>query len=145
MPPRRQEGKQQVVQEDDKEKDKEMTFQDAKRALKAVYGHSDSDSDTNECCKQLHVLYGVSWDITSRRVVKKMRWVLAEALPAPREAPHHKWMETSIGFDASDCPKNMAGARQLPLVVTPIITNVRLYHILIGGKTALNLISLAAF
>jgi hypothetical protein len=39
----------------------------------------------------------------------------------------------------------MAGARQLPLVVTPIISNVRLYHILIGGRTALNLISLAAF
>jgi hypothetical protein len=90
MPPRRQEGKQQVVQEDDKEKDKEMTFQDAKRALKVVYGHSDSDSDTNECCKQLHVLYGGSWDITSRRVIKKMRWVLAEALPTPREAPHHR-------------------------------------------------------
>jgi hypothetical protein len=28
----------------------------------------------------------------------------------PREAPHHKWMETSIGFNTSNCPKNMAGA-----------------------------------
>jgi hypothetical protein len=59
--------------------------------------------------------------------------------------PHHKWMEMSIGFDASDCHKNMVGAGQLLLVISPTITNVRLYHILINGGAALNLISLAAF
>jgi hypothetical protein len=42
------EGKQQDVHEDDKEKDEEMAFQDTKSALKAVYGHSDSDSSTDE-------------------------------------------------------------------------------------------------
>jgi hypothetical protein len=74
-----------------------------------------------------------------------LRWVVAAAAPAPRAAPHHKWMGTSIGFDASDCPKNMAGAGQLPLVVTPTIANVSLFHVLIDGRAALNLISLAAF
>jgi hypothetical protein len=54
-------------------------------------------------------------------------------------------METSIDFDASDCPKNVAGAGQLPLVVSPTIANIRLYHILIDGRAALNLISFAAF
>jgi hypothetical protein len=29
-----------------------------------------------------------------------------------------------IGFDASDCPKSMAGAEQLPLLVSPTISNV---------------------
>jgi hypothetical protein len=48
-------------------------------------------------------------------------------------------------FVASDCPKNMAGARQLPLLVSPTISNVKLYHILIDGDAVLNLISLAAF
>jgi hypothetical protein len=65
--------------------------------------------------------------------------------PAPKAAPHLKWMETLIGFDASDCPKSMAGARQLPLLVSPTIANIKLYHVLIDGGAALNLISLAAF
>jgi hypothetical protein len=54
-------------------------------------------------------------------------------------------METPIGFNASDCPKSMAGAGQLPLLVSPTIANIKLYHVLIDGGAALNLISLAAF
>jgi hypothetical protein len=66
-------------------------------------------------------------------------------VPAPREAPHHRWMETSINFNASDYPKIMAGVGQLPLLVSLTIVNVKLYHVLIDGGVALNLISLAAF
>jgi hypothetical protein len=62
-----------------------------------------------------------------------------------KAAPHRKWMETSIGFDSYDCPKSMAGAGQLPLLVSQTISNVKLYHVLIDGGAALNLISLAAF
>jgi hypothetical protein len=35
-------------------------------------------------------------------------------------------METSISLDASDCPKSMAGAGQLPLLVSPTITNIKM-------------------
>jgi hypothetical protein len=42
-------------------------------------------------------------------------------------------------------PKNMAGARQLLLLISLIIANIRLYHILVDGGAALNLISLPAF
>jgi hypothetical protein len=66
-------------------------------------------------------------------------------MPAPRAAPHHMWMETSISFDASDCPKSMVGVGQLPLLVSLTIVNVKLYHALIDGGASLNLISLAAF
>jgi hypothetical protein len=113
--------------------------------LKDVYDHSDSDSNTDENCKQLHIMYGGSWDVTSRRVVKTLRRAVAAAAPAPRAAPHHKWMETSIDFDASDCPKNMTVAGQLSLVVFAPIANVRLYHTPIDGEAAVNLISLVAF
>jgi hypothetical protein len=54
-------------------------------------------------------------------------------------------METSISFYASDCPKSMAGASHLPLIVSPTITNIKLYHVLIDSGATLNLISLAAF
>jgi hypothetical protein len=70
---------------------------------------------------------------------------VAAATPTLRVVPHHKWMETLIEFDASDYPKNMVGARQLLLLVSLTITNVRLYHVLIDGGAVLNLISLAAF
>jgi hypothetical protein len=54
-------------------------------------------------------------------------------------------VETPVGFNATDCPKSMAGIGQLPLLVSPTITNIKLYHVLIDGGVALNLISLAAF
>jgi hypothetical protein len=66
-----QEGKQKVDPQE--EKDAEMEFQDAKRALKVVYGYSDSESSDNERRKALHVMFGGSWAITSRRVVKTLR------------------------------------------------------------------------
>jgi hypothetical protein len=64
-------GKQKVDPQEEKEE--EMEFQDAKRALKAIYGHSDSESSDNECHKVLHVMFGGSWAITSKRVIKTLR------------------------------------------------------------------------
>jgi hypothetical protein len=126
------------------EKDAEMECQEAKRALKAIYGHSDSESSDNEHRKMLHVMFGGSWAIASRRVVKTLRREVAAVALAPKAALDHKWVETPIGFDSSDCPKSMAGSGQLPLLVSPTISNVKLYHVLIDGGAALNLISLAA-
>jgi hypothetical protein len=54
-------------------------------------------------------------------------------------------METLISFNVSDYPKSMAGARQLSLLVSTTIVNVKLYHVLIDGGAVLNLISLVAF
>jgi hypothetical protein len=127
------------------EKDAKMEFQDAKRALKAVYGHSDSESNDIERCKTLHVMFRGSWAITSRCVVKTLCRQVAAAALALRVAPHCKWVETPIGFNSSNCPKSMAGAGQLPLLISLTISNVKLYHVLIDGGVALNLISLATF
>jgi hypothetical protein len=53
--------------------------------------------------------------------------------------------ETPISFDSSDYPKNMAGVGQLLLLLSPTITNIKLYHILVDGGAALNLICLMTF
>jgi hypothetical protein len=140
---RQQEGKQK--RNPHEEKDIEMEFQDAKRALNAVYDHSNYESSDNEHRKALHVMFGGSWDITSQRIVKTLRQEIVAVAPVPKTTPHRKWMETPIGFDASDCPKSMAGAGQLPLLVSPTIATIKLYHVLIDGGATLNLISLAAF
>jgi hypothetical protein len=141
-PPCQREGKKHIAHESEEE---EMEFQNVKRVIKVIYGHSDSDSSDNECHKQLHVMYDGSWDITSRHIVKTLHRAVIATMLVPRAAPHHKWMETSIAFDASNCLKNMAGAGQLLLVVSLTIANVGLYHVLIDSGAALNLIILAAF
>jgi hypothetical protein len=141
-PSQQWEGKQKVDSQE--EKDIEMVFQDAKRALKAIYGHSDFESSDNESRKTLHIMFRGSWAITSRRVIKTLCREIAAVAPVPKAPPHHKWVENLTGFDTSDCPKSMAGARQLPLLVSLTITNVKLYQVLIDGGAALNLISLAA-
>jgi hypothetical protein len=141
-PSRQREGKQKMDPEE--EKNKEMAFQNVKREMKAVYGHSDSDSNDSEHRKALHIMFGGSWVITSQHIIKTLCREVAAATPAPKVSLHHKWMETSISFDASNCPKSMVGARQLPLIISLTISNIKLYHVLIDGGATLNLISLAA-
>jgi hypothetical protein len=70
-PSHQREGKQKVDSQE--EKDAEMEFHDAQRALKAVYDHSNSESSDNERRKTLHIIFGGSWAITSRRVIKTLR------------------------------------------------------------------------
>jgi hypothetical protein len=55
------------------EKNAEMESQDAKRALKAVHGHSNSESSDNKHRKTLHVMFGGSGANMFRRVVKTLR------------------------------------------------------------------------
>jgi hypothetical protein len=86
-----------------------MEFQDARRALTTVYEHSVFESSDNERRKALHIKFRGYWDITSRRIVKTLHQEIATVAPAPKAAPHSKWVETPIGFDASDCSKSMAG------------------------------------
>jgi hypothetical protein len=81
----------------------------------------------------------------SWRVIKTLCQDVTVAAPTPRAVPHCKWMEMSISFYASDCPKRMAGTEQPPMIISPTITNIKLYHVLIDGGAALNLINLAAF
>jgi hypothetical protein len=60
-----------------------------------------------------------SWDITSMHIIKTLRWEIAAAAPAPKVAPHHKWVETLIGFNTSDCPKSMVGTGQREAACLP--------------------------
>jgi hypothetical protein len=73
------------------------------------------------------------------------REVLSAVLGVPKAAPHQRWRNTTISFGAFDCPDNIAGAGVLPLITAPIVTNMRLHHVLIDGGAGLNVISHAAF
>ena len=77
-------------------------------------------------------MYSGSWELVSRRDVKTLRREVLSVKPGvPKVVPHHRWRNTTISFGPSDCSENMAGAGVLPLVTAPVISNVRLYHMLI--------------
>ena len=126
--------------------EKGLGYQSPARELKGVYSHGDTDSGEDEHRKKLYMMYGGSSELVSRKDVKTLRREVLSVKPGvPKAAPHQRWMNTTISFGPSDCPENMAGAGVLPLVTAPVISNVRLYHVLIDGGAGLNAISYAAF
>jgi hypothetical protein len=64
---------------------------------------------------------------------------IAVVVPKPKSYAYLKWVNTPFTFDTPDCPENMAEAGQLPLVMSPTISNVNMYHVLIDGKVVLPL------
>jgi hypothetical protein len=127
-------------------RERDLRYQSLEGVLKDIFtGDSDSGGESDRR-KKLYVMYGGSWELTSRRNVKSLRReVLSVTLGVPKAAPHQRWRSTTISFGASDCPDNMAGAGILPLITTPVIANMRLHHVLIDGGAGLNVISHAAF
>jgi hypothetical protein len=94
----------------------------------------------------LYIMYGGSSELISQRDVKTLRREVFSVKPGtPKAAPHQWWRSTTISFEPSDYPENMAGAGVLPLIIAPTITNIRLHHVLIDGGAGLSIISYAAF
>jgi hypothetical protein len=124
----------------------DLSYQSPEGCIKDVFiGDSDS-SDGGDCRKKLYVMYGGSWELTSRRSVKSLRREVLLAVPGvPKIAPHQRWRGTTISFGASDYPDNMAGAGVMPLIIAPVVANVWLHHAFIDGGADLNVISHAAF
>jgi hypothetical protein len=145
-PPRRRPGKERVDNGDVATGERDLGYQSPEGVLKDVFTGGSDSGDDNDRRKTLYVMYGGSWELTSRRNVKSLRReVLSAVLGVPKAAPYQRWRSTTISFGASDCPENMAGAGILPLITAPIITNIKLHHVLIDGGAGLNIISHAAF
>jgi hypothetical protein len=116
-PPRRRPSKERVDDGDVAAGERDLGYQSPEKVLKDILtGDSDSGDDTDRR-KKLYVMYGGSWELTSRRNVKSLRREVLSATPGvPKAAPHQRWWSTTISFGASDCPENMAGAGILPLI-----------------------------
>jgi hypothetical protein len=145
-PPHCRPGKEKVDEGDAAVGEQDLGYQSAEGVLKDVFTGDSDSGDDNDHRKKLYVMYGGSWELTSRRNVKSLRQEVLSVVPGvPKAAPHQRWRSTTISFGASDCPENMAGAGILPLITAPIITNKRLHHDLIDGGGGLNVIRHAAF
>jgi hypothetical protein len=145
-PPRRRPGKERVDDGKVAAGERDLGYQSPEGDLKDVFTGDFDSGDDNDRRKKLHVMYGGSWELTSCRNVKSLRREVLSVVPGvPKAAPHQGWRSITISFGASDYPDNMVGAGILPLITAPIITNMRLHHVLIDGGAGLNAISHAAF
>jgi hypothetical protein len=121
-------------------------YQAPEQGLKEILTGDSNSGDDNDRRKKLYAMYGVSWELTSRRNVKSLRREVLSATPGvPKAAPHQRWRSTTISFGAYDCPENRAGACILPLITAPVIANMNLCHVLIDGGAGINVFSHAAF
>jgi hypothetical protein len=126
-------------------RERELGYQSLEGDLKDVFTGDLNSGDDNDRRKKLYVMYGRSWELTSRKNIKSLRREVLLVTPeVSKAAPHQRWRSTTISFGASDCPDNMAGAGVLPLITAPVIANMRLHHVLIDGGAGLNVISHAA-
>jgi hypothetical protein len=145
-PPHRRPGKERVDDEEVAAGERELGYQSPEGDLKDVFTGDSDFGDDSDRRKKLYVMYGGSWELTSRRNIKSLRREVLSTTPGvPKATPHQRWRSTTISFGALDCPDNMAGAGILPLITSPIIANMRLHHVLIDGGAGLNVISHAAF
>jgi hypothetical protein len=145
-PPRRQPDKERVDDGEVAAGERELGYQSPEGDLKDIFTGDSDSGDDNDRRKKLYVMYDGSWELSSRKNVKSLRREVLSATPGvPKAAPHQRWRSTTISFGAPDCPDNMAGAGILPLITAPVITNMRLHHVLIDGGAGLNVISHAAF
>jgi hypothetical protein len=126
--------------------ERDLGYQSPEGVLKDIFTGDSNSGGESDHRKKLYVMYGGSWELTSRRNVKSLHREVLSATPGvPKAAPHQRWRSTTISFGASDCPDNIAGAGILPLVTAPVIANMQLHHVLIDSGAGLNVISHAAF
>jgi hypothetical protein len=145
-PPRRRPGKERVDHGDVAAGERDLGYQSPEKVLKDILTRDFDSSDDDDHRKKLYVMYGGSWELTSRMNVKSLRREVLSATPGVlRAAPHQRWQTTTISFGASDYPENMAGAGILPLITAPVIANIKLHYILIDGGAGLNVINHAMF
>jgi hypothetical protein len=145
-PPRRWPGKERVDDGDVATGERDLGYMSSEQVLKDILTRDSDSGDDNDRRKKLYVMYGGSWELTSRGNVKSLRREVLSVTPGvPRAAPHQRWRSTTISFGASDYPENMAGVGILPLITAPVIANVKLHHVLIDGGAGLNVISHAVF
>jgi hypothetical protein len=145
-PPCRRPGKEKVDKSDAAAGERDLGYQSPEGVLKDVFTRDSDSGDDNDRRKKLYVMYDGSWELTFRRNMKSLRREVLSVVPGvPKAAPHQRWRSTTISFGASDCPENMAGAGILPLIIAPVIANMRLHHVLIDGGAGLNVINHAAF
>jgi hypothetical protein len=92
---------------------------------------------------EVNYIYGGPDSYESRRKHKLRAWEVMTVSPVTPE--YFKWSKVPITFDHSDHPDFVPKPGQYPLIVCPIIKDVKLNRVLINGGSSLNILFLKSF
>lgn len=88
--------------------------------------------------KELNHIFGGPLAYESKR---KQKLTEREINAVQSNTPQYlRWSETTIKFDRSDHPDRLVHPRRYPLVLDPVVRNVKLRRTLIDGGSALNIL-----
>jgi hypothetical protein len=96
-----------------------------------------------EAHKEVNYIYGGPDSYESRRKKKFTTWEVMLVSPVTLE--YLKWSEAPITFDCSDYPDFVPKPGRYPLIVRPIVKDVKLNRVLIDGDSSLNIMFLKTF
>jgi hypothetical protein len=103
----------------------------------------DPKGDFPKSHKEVNYIYGGPESYEWRRKQKLTTWEVLMASPATSE--YLKWPEVPITFDRSDHPDFVLKPGRYPLIVSPIINDVKLNWVLVHGGSSLNILFLKMF
>ena len=63
----------------------------------------------------------------------------------PSAPQYLRWLDVPISFDRSDHPSHIPRPKKYPLVVSPIVDNVKLSRVFVDGGSIINILILEAF
>jgi hypothetical protein len=93
--------------------------------------------------KEVNYIYGGPDSYESRQKQKLTSWEVMAFSPATLE--YLMWSEVPITFDSSDHPNFIPKSGRYPLIVCPIIKDVKLNRVLVDGGSSVNILFLKTF
>jgi hypothetical protein len=93
--------------------------------------------------KEVNYIYGGPGSYESRWKQKLTAWEVMSASPTTPE--YLKWSEVPITFERSDHTDFLPKLRWYPLIVSPIVKDVKLNRVLVDGGSSLNILFLKTF
>jgi hypothetical protein len=103
----------------------------------------DPKCDFPEACKVVNYIFGGPDSYESKR---KHKFIAREVMAvSPATHKYLKWSEVPITFDQSDHLNFIMRLGRYPLIVDPIIENIKLNRVLIDGTSSLNIVFLKTF
>jgi hypothetical protein len=100
----------------------------------------ESKDNFPEAHKEVNYIYGGLDSYESRRKQKLTAQEVTAVSPAT--PMYLKWSEVPITFDHSNHPEFVPKPRQYPLIVCPIVKDVKLNRVLMDGGSSLNIMFL---
>jgi hypothetical protein len=103
----------------------------------------DSKGDFPEAHKEVNYIFGGPNSYEPKWKQKLRSWDVLEVGPTTHE--YLRWSEVPITFDHGDHPDFIPKLGRYPLVVCPIVKDVKLNRVLVDGGSSLNLLFLKTF